>query len=333
MKSVDNNEIITKTTEFVTSGIRLLAQRCGEDVITWQIDGNGAVLGFVYNDEVYFYIKNAQGDIIGIVDEAGNEVATYIYDSWGKIVNENALSAIGKLNPLRYRGYYYDEETQLYYLNARYYDPETGRFLNADDNLEGGLNLFAYCYNNPVNKIDPSGKIPYEEYSTYKQAMLEALRDICKRSFGKTKVEEWGTLIYRNASGTYGYVEPRTDHKPTSVSLRELYNLIPKDGAILITRAHTHPWYKVVIDGNTRISGYWAFSDEDNFNSNLYKPYDVSSCVGTASGSLLFDPVHGVPIEVKGFLDVDSNLFDYLREEGITESQLRDSYPEHPSYT
>ncbi len=69
------------------------------------------------------------------------------------------LSHIAHINPLRYRGYYYDSEIGLYYLNARYYDPEVGRFINPDNNLAGGLNLFAYCYNNPVMFFDPSGEV------------------------------------------------------------------------------------------------------------------------------------------------------------------------------
>ena len=78
-------------TEFVTSGIQVLAQKTGNDIITWQIDGSGSVLGFVHNDAVYYYIKNAQGDVVGIVDETGVPVAEYVYDSWGKIVNEDTL--------------------------------------------------------------------------------------------------------------------------------------------------------------------------------------------------------------------------------------------------
>ncbi len=76
--------------------------------------------------------------------------------SWGTEQCQK-LCNIAKINPLLYRGYYYDSELGLYYLNARYYDPETGRFLNADNNLEGGLNIYAYCYNNPINLNDPTG--------------------------------------------------------------------------------------------------------------------------------------------------------------------------------
>ena len=128
------------------------------DTIVYQIDGNGSVLGFIYNDEVYYYLKNLQGDIVGIADAAGDVVAEYVYDSWGKLIN--TPTGIGEINPLRYRGYYYDVETGLYYLNARYYDPETGRFISADSNLAGGLNLFAYCANNPVNLADYNGRDP-----------------------------------------------------------------------------------------------------------------------------------------------------------------------------
>lgn len=155
------------TTKFVTSGIQVLAQRTGDDVITWQIDGNGIVVGFNRGGTQYFYLKNVQGDVIGITDTSGNVVASYTYDSWGKLIsitdadgNDRTSDSthIGYINPIRYRGYYYDSETELYYLNARYYDPEIGRFISVDDNLEGGLNLFAYCYNDPVNMVDYDGE-------------------------------------------------------------------------------------------------------------------------------------------------------------------------------
>ncbi len=133
-------------TEFITDGMQILAQKTGDNTIIWQIDENGSVLGFLYNNTQYYYLKNAQGDIVAIADAAGIKVVDYVYDSWGKLISISDTSGcnIGEINPLRYRGYYYDSETGLYYLNARYYDPETGRFLNADDNLEGGLNLLIF---------------------------------------------------------------------------------------------------------------------------------------------------------------------------------------------
>ena len=129
-------------------------------------DSDGTKIGFTYNGQNYYYLKNAQGDITGIVDKNCNTVVEYTYDAWGKLLNMTDSSGdaqIGQKNPFLYRGYYYDSETGLYYLNSRYYDPQTGRFLNADFllNTSSDLtskNLFSYCGNNPVSRIDPDGE-------------------------------------------------------------------------------------------------------------------------------------------------------------------------------
>ena len=125
-----------------------------------------------YNGAKYWYDKNLQGDIVGIRNSTGTPVAKYVYDAWGKILqvtdkDGNDVSGnsdhIANINPFRYRGYYYDVETGWYYLNARYYDPAVGRFLSPDGQINNvgsdllGANLFAYCGNNPVNRIDPNG--------------------------------------------------------------------------------------------------------------------------------------------------------------------------------
>jgi RHS repeat-associated protein len=118
------------------------------------------------NGTEYYYLKNAQGDITHIVDCDGVEVASYEYDAWGNHLSING-GDIAEINPYRYRGYRYDLETGFYSLQSRYYDPEIGRFINADDTdvlgvEQGSLlqyNLFAYCLNNPVNRFDDSGNI------------------------------------------------------------------------------------------------------------------------------------------------------------------------------
>ena len=121
-----------------------------------------------YNGTEYFYLKNAQGDVTGIVDAAGTQVVAYTYDAWGKLLSTTGSMAgtLGEYNPLRYRGYVYDTETGLYYLNSRYYNPETGRFINADaeslitaspDSATWDKNLFAYCDNNPIVRVDNGG--------------------------------------------------------------------------------------------------------------------------------------------------------------------------------
>ena len=122
----------------------------------------------------YFYRTNAQGDVKQIVDSNYNVVAYYAYDAWGKLLavldgNDNPItdsSHFANVNPFRYRGYVYDNETGFYYASSRYYDPEIGRYLNADSVIAGvggsvqGYNLFAYCFNNPVNMSDSSGHWP-----------------------------------------------------------------------------------------------------------------------------------------------------------------------------
>ena len=112
----------------------------------------------------YYYVMNLQGDVVALLDASGNAVASYAYDPYGKILS--AEGTMAETNPLRYRGYYYDAESGLYYLQSRYYDPATCRFVNADRVLAGvgkdvrGYNLFAYCVNNPINMSDSSGCWP-----------------------------------------------------------------------------------------------------------------------------------------------------------------------------
>ncbi len=120
------------------------------------------VVGFEYENTTYYFEKNAQGDIIRVFDQNGNALCEYIYDAWGNIVNILGDKEIANINPFRYRGYYQDKETGFYYLQSRYYDSETGRFINADTVIGYGdnilsYNLFTYCLNNCVNCIDPLG--------------------------------------------------------------------------------------------------------------------------------------------------------------------------------
>ena len=120
-------------------------------------------MSVTYDGAEYFYLKNAQGDVTGLVNSSGTQVVAYTYDAWGNPLTTTGTMAdtLGNLNPFRYRGYVYDAETGLYYLQSRYYNPETGRFINADNLVDTedllGENLFAYCANNPVNHQDPSG--------------------------------------------------------------------------------------------------------------------------------------------------------------------------------
>jgi len=124
---------------------------------------NGTPLTVTYNDCTYHYVTNIQGDVIAILDDIGRLVCRYAYDAWGNVTDLGGRGDnVSYFNPLRYRGYVYDQETQLYYLQSRYYNPTWGRFLNADAFVSTGQgvlgnNMFAYCNNNPVMYVDPRG--------------------------------------------------------------------------------------------------------------------------------------------------------------------------------
>lgn len=154
-----------KTKYFVDLDGNVVYQTDETNALLFYYDRNNEVIGFRYNNDNYFYVKNQQGDITDIVDSEGEVVASYQYDAWGKIISISGSNLdIANLNPFRYRSYYYDADTNLYYLQSRYYDPEVCRFINCDNINYIGLsfnaiayNPFAYCWNNPVNFVDYNG--------------------------------------------------------------------------------------------------------------------------------------------------------------------------------
>ena len=166
MSGVRSSKQVGDTTyTYTTLSGKVMRQQWGEKSLEFVYDDGNQPFAMIYNDgstsTLYYYVLNAQGDVIALLNANGTLAASYNYGAWGNCtVYDSSDAAIGDLNPLRYRGYYYDAETGFYYLQSRYYDPAICRFINADGLFTDGFigaNLFAYCANNPVNTVDPTG--------------------------------------------------------------------------------------------------------------------------------------------------------------------------------
>ena len=133
--------------------------------IKYIYDDNNLLLGFIYNNETYYYQRTLTGEITRIVNSNGIIVGEYYYDAYGNILNLDELSEIAEINPFRYKGYYYDQETNLYYCKSRYYSPEIYRWISRDEieyldtSSITGCNLYVYCNNNPIMYVDENGNI------------------------------------------------------------------------------------------------------------------------------------------------------------------------------
>ena len=156
------------TYKYTYEGTTLTQMTVGSNTLIFAYGSNGHPMGVRYNGTDYNYVTNAFGDVLAIVDNSGNELVTYTYDAWGNILSTGGSMAttLGAHNPLRYRGYVYDQETGLYYLQSRYYNPNICRFISADSFVSTGqgvlgYNMFVYCNNNPVNYVDRQGANPY----------------------------------------------------------------------------------------------------------------------------------------------------------------------------
>ena len=144
-------------TKYTLHGKNVVHMTSGTDELHFFYDAQNRPAVVVYNGTAYAYVKSLQGDIVALLNGAGNVVVSYVYDAWGAPIGKSGSMAetLGSVQPFRYRGYVFDEETGLYYLRSRYYNPRWGRFVNADTIVTN--NLFLYCLNSPNVQIDSSG--------------------------------------------------------------------------------------------------------------------------------------------------------------------------------
>ena len=203
-----------KATHYYSINGRLIREERADGTIINFLYGSDGIIGCVVDGRIYFYAKNMFGDVVAIYDyNSGNPVARYVYDAWGNhkvLTSEGSESInpkfIGHINPIRYRSYYWDDDVKLYYLHTRWYDPEIGRFVNMDQ-LEyldpetvNGLNLYAYCGNNPVMFSDPDGTY-FLSFLIASIAVSAAIAGICKAVSAADKGASTGQIIGSFFSG------------------------------------------------------------------------------------------------------------------------------------
>ena len=169
----DQNGMRTKkvvngvATEYTLNGKNIVHLKKGTDEMHFFYDAQGKPGMVRFNGTDYFYVYDLQGDVVALIDAAGTKVVEYVYDAWGTILATSGTLAatLGYLNPFRYRGYVYDEETELYYLQSRFYSIHWKRFVNEDTiiGISGEIhsqNAYSYCKCNPISKVDSKGTLP-----------------------------------------------------------------------------------------------------------------------------------------------------------------------------
>ena len=249
---------------YVWQGSKLAADITDAYALYFHYDSSGEVIGFTRTangtDTEYFYVKNLQGDILKVITATGTEAATYTYDAWGKLLT--STGDLADVNPLRYRGYFYDTETSLYYLKSRYYDPEVGRFITTDafaSTGQGiiGTNMFAYCGNDPINYFDSSGCIPQAVEDRFVHDKV--LEYICSQDSTKS-LRYTETCIYLNGidwRGGWGFCD--------------LYNSVT--GEVWELKKDSSSWRCSTVFANLQLGKYVNGVLKHNPELDLCRPY------------------------------------------------------------
>jgi len=266
-KIVNGNE-----SEYYSFNNMLLCEKRTNDLLYYIYDNEG-LIGLEHNGNQYYYVKNMQDDIIGILNESGEEIVKYEYDGWGNIlkitdkdgnliIDENH---IGRLNPFRYKSYYYDEDTNLYYINNRYYNPKWGRFISPDAILGANqdilsYNLYAYVSNNPINNYDYNGYIVGKIFKSITKTIKKAASKASKKTT-KTK---------------------KSTPQPKK-SNTNLPNYSAQLNTVLHNNATTAAYYNQVLTSEVNKMDYfesmenhgmpWDYKREENWERDIKVPY------------------------------------------------------------
>ncbi len=243
------------TRRYIWNSSQLMADVGAADAFYFHYSSGGELIGYTYKtaeaETECILVKNQQGDVERVISTDGTILASYTYDAWGNVLTSEGTLAAS--NPIRYRGYYFDTETSLYYLQSRYYDPAVGRFINADGSVstKRGINsgnMFAYCENDPVNKTDVDGKNPWIFLAGLALFVAVAL---CYNSAWNNKNDD---TPYSGKANCYAYALKLEFDPDTGKAFRR--KLQPGDladiGLTLFDFFGTPSRVKTIIVGNTR---------------------------------------------------------------------------------
>ena len=275
----DNNGTLIRkivngvATDYYIEGIDYIAEETDGKVIIYLYDSKADLIGFMYENNAYYYLKNFNKDIIGIVDSNYELVCEYEYDAWGNVLNISGNQDIAEINKYRYRSYYYDSDIEMYYLHSRFYDSVSKRFISTDSAErivyeDNNLNLYAYCNNNPVMYYDPEGTAAAKVY-------IMSLNEFKKEC---SSIETDFKNYYSNCTVTTKY----------SRDFRDYINWWNNMSGYNIVVINTHGGYQTLSCDNT---GKYSY-DEDvvtTLNRNeiralKYKYIDVLILLGCQTG-------------------------------------------------
>ena len=271
-KKVVTENGVTAATEYTLHGKLITHLKQGSSEMHFFYDAQSRPAMVEFGGIVYTYVHNLQGDIVGIVDSAGALVVEYKYDAWGKPISRSYLTTayetLGRLNPFLYRGYVYDEETELYYLRSRYYNPTWERFVNADS-LIGKIGylfkhaIFTYCENAPQILSDHSGRSSMVSDNVEKtlQHVMKA-RLILAKMLDSLKVINTPLVKGETALSSFN-IAPK--------KVTKLFNKYAKNRGVESSKkrfANSRPWrWKIFCSGNdtTTSQSLFTFQKQSHF--------------------------------------------------------------------
>ena len=201
------------THNYITQNGKVVRETVSSNATNYTLDfiydAGGSPFAMIYTNSggvktTFYYVLNAQGDVVSLINEYGTQQASYTYDAWGALLSSQSYNSnypyLHNVNPLRYRGYYYDDETGWYYLQSRYYDPIVKRFINLDfwftdcPNILN-FNLFVYCGNSPTNNYDPQGKCYFDSRGIWKHDYWEFTPGYVRRPDPRIDTNPQNTVV------------------------------------------------------------------------------------------------------------------------------------------